>query len=63
MNTLKKIALDLYDRIVNQKITTAVGVVLIGVGLIDPEPYTKITLITIGVGLLTGKDSYFRARK
>lgn len=61
-NKILAVMCSLYQRIIHQKTTTIIGVILILVGLFDPEPYSKYTLITLGVGLLTSKDSYFKAR-
>lgn len=62
MKKLQIILMDLYQRLIHQKTTTIIGVILILAGLFDPEPYSKYTLLTLGVGLLTAKDSYFKAR-
>lgn len=60
---MKKVLHTIFDRLITQKITTVVGVILIAAGLFDPEPNSKFALITLGVGLLTAKDSYFTIQK
>lgn len=56
---MRKLFRELRDRLFQQKYTTIIGTLIIVVGLFDPEPYTKFGLISLGVGLIAGKDTYF----
>lgn len=56
---MRKFLRELRNRLFEQKYTTIIGTIIIIVGLFDPEPYTKFGLISLGVGLIAGKDTYF----
>lgn len=56
---MKNFLIELKDRIFEQKYSTFIGTLIIIAALFDPEPYTKFGLISLGVGLIAGKDTYF----
>jgi len=59
----KEILTDIYDRVVTQKVSTILGVILIGIGIFDQEPTTKVMFLTLGASLITSRDSFFKMRK
>lgn len=56
---MRKFFRELRDRLFQQKYSTVIGTLIIIAGLFDPEPYTKFGLISLGVGLISSKDTYF----